>query len=67
MAKNDPAALVADTPVTESVITKEDKIGQAIDLWLIECVDSGEAWALRSASDKSARLKETILNILKEI
>lgn len=67
MAKNDPAP--AAEPVTESVttLTKEDKIGQAIDLWLIECVDSGEAWAMRSASAKSARLKETILNILKEI
>mgnify|MGYP003585790944 CR=1 FL=1 len=67
MAK-DEAAPAAEV-VTESVatLTKEDRIGQAIDLWLIECVDSGEAWALRSASAKSARLKETILNILKEI
>lgn len=73
MAKTDPAALVADSPVTETVTTspallqKEATIDQAIDAWLVDVANDGTGTALRILSNQSERLKKTIHTILEEI
>lgn len=73
MAKPDPAALVADSPVTETVTTspallqKEAAIDQEIDAWLVSVANDGTGHALRLASSQADRLKVAIHTILEEI
>ena len=75
MAKNEPAALVADSHVTEYVTptttpatpTKAERIDQEIDAWLVSVANDGTGHALRLASSQADRLKVAIHTILEEI